>query len=164
MTTKEQERKALAKIGQIVSELGADSYIAKAFEGCDLIAAENIDNDFWDSYKDRFDRAEKQIEKLNRKIEMLRKEDEAKADEIKRLQENEYCLNNTIHDLTMQLQEERNDRKEVTIELANGEKVTQPFAEIKYVNNNGFTFVTVVEKSGWTTSYKMEDIKAIKIA
>lgn len=164
LVTIEQEKKALEKIEKILESLSEESYVAKAFEGCDLIAAENIDNDFWDSYKDRFNRAEQQIEKLNSKIEMLYKADETKADVIKRLHEKEHCMNNTINDLKMQLQEERNDRKEVTIELANGEKVTKPFAEIKYVNDNGFTFVTVAEKNGWMTSYKMEDIKTIKIA
>ena len=46
MTTKEQERKALAKIKAIVEELGPDSYIGTAFEGCFEIAADNIGNDF----------------------------------------------------------------------------------------------------------------------
>lgn len=32
--TKEQERKALARIKKIVEELGEDSYIGMAFEGC----------------------------------------------------------------------------------------------------------------------------------
>jgi hypothetical protein len=34
MTTKEQERKALAQIKKIVESLGEDSYIGTAFEGC----------------------------------------------------------------------------------------------------------------------------------
>ena len=33
MTTKAQERKALEQIKKIVESLGADSYIATAFEG-----------------------------------------------------------------------------------------------------------------------------------
>lgn len=45
MTTKEQERKALEQIRAIVKDLGDDSYIATAFEGCFEIAAENIEND-----------------------------------------------------------------------------------------------------------------------
>ena len=34
MVTKEQERKALEQIEKIVSALGADSYVATAFDGC----------------------------------------------------------------------------------------------------------------------------------
>ena len=44
MTTKEQEFKALNKIKAMVAELGDDSYIATAFEGCFEIAEENIEN------------------------------------------------------------------------------------------------------------------------
>lgn len=41
-TTKEQERKALEKIKALVEQLGPDSYLATAFEGCFEIAAENM--------------------------------------------------------------------------------------------------------------------------
>lgn len=51
--TKEQERKALEKIKKIVEELGEDSYIGMAFEGCFEIAEENIENDFGCSMKQR---------------------------------------------------------------------------------------------------------------
>ena len=60
MATKEQERKALEKIRNIVAELGEDSYIAKAFEGCFEIAQENIDNDFYISLKSRVEYMEKE--------------------------------------------------------------------------------------------------------
>lgn len=53
MTTKEQERKALEQIKAIVAGLGPDSYVGTAFEGCFEIAAENIDNDFACSMKQR---------------------------------------------------------------------------------------------------------------
>lgn len=46
MVTKEQERKALEQIKKIVDSLGADSYIATAFDGCFEDARENIENDF----------------------------------------------------------------------------------------------------------------------
>lgn len=46
MTTKEQERKALEKIKKIVAELGPDSYVGTAFEGCFEDAETNIENDF----------------------------------------------------------------------------------------------------------------------
>ena len=49
MATKAQERAALEKIAKIVDALGEESYIGKAFEGCFDVAADNIDNDFWNS-------------------------------------------------------------------------------------------------------------------
>lgn len=46
MTTKEQERKALAAIRKIVDGLGDDSYIVAAFDGVWKTAESNIDNDW----------------------------------------------------------------------------------------------------------------------
>ncbi len=59
MTTKQQEREALEKIRNIVADLGQDSYIGAAFEGCFEIAEENIDNDFACSMKQRAEKAER---------------------------------------------------------------------------------------------------------
>lgn len=44
--TKQQERDTLEKIRKMVEQLGPDSYLATAFEGCFDLAAENIDNDW----------------------------------------------------------------------------------------------------------------------
>lgn len=79
MTTKAEEYKALDQIKQIVSALGADSYIATAFEGCFEVAEGNIDNDFACSMKQRAESAERQAQQ---KI----KEAEASKAEIKRLE------------------------------------------------------------------------------
>jgi len=59
--TKQQEREALEKIRKMVAELGPESYIATAFEGCFEIAEQNIEHDFADSLKSRLERAEKKI-------------------------------------------------------------------------------------------------------
>ena len=64
MTTKEQERKALEQIKKIVENLGYDSYVAAAFEGCFEIAETNIENDWACSMKQRAESAEKKVEKL----------------------------------------------------------------------------------------------------
>lgn len=66
MTTKEQERKALEKIRKIVEELGENSYVGMAFEGCFEIAEENIESDFGCSMKQRAETAEKQAEEFKR--------------------------------------------------------------------------------------------------
>lgn len=69
VTTKEQERKALEKIRKIVEELGADSYIGTAFEGCFEIAEENIENDFACSMKQRWEAAQKEAEGLEMEVD-----------------------------------------------------------------------------------------------
>ncbi|MCM1061230.1 MAG: hypothetical protein NC452_13215 [Eubacterium sp.] len=63
MTTKVQEREALAKIKAIVDKLGNDSYIATAFAGCFEIAEQNIEYDFADSLQERLKIAELERDK-----------------------------------------------------------------------------------------------------
>lgn len=72
MTTKEQERKALAQIRKIVDGLGADSYIAKAFDGCFEIAEENIENDFACSMKQKADSAQETALKSKERVMELK--------------------------------------------------------------------------------------------
>lgn len=81
MATKEQELKALEKIKKIVEELGEDSYIGMALDGCVEIAEDNINNDFACSMKQRWQSAEKETEKFSlrlkerdNQIEQLKKE------------------------------------------------------------------------------------------
>ena len=66
--TKQQERDALEKIRKIVEQLGPDSYLATAFEGCFDLAAENIENDWACSMADRARRAEKRAAELEDKL------------------------------------------------------------------------------------------------
>ena len=62
MTSKQQERAALAKIQKIIAGLGENSYIAAAFEGCFEIAEQNIENDWACSMKQRAESAEQKLE------------------------------------------------------------------------------------------------------
>ena len=55
--TKEQERKALNKIKNIIEGLGPDSYVGAAFEGCFEIAESNIQNDFLESMIAKYEKA-----------------------------------------------------------------------------------------------------------
>lgn len=73
MTTKEQEIKALNKIKALVAELGEDSYIATAFEGCFEIAEENIENDFACSMKQRVAVAQKRAEEAEERARQAEK-------------------------------------------------------------------------------------------
>ena len=76
MATKADERKALAKIREIVEGLGADSYIGIAFEGCFEIARDNIDNDWACSMRQRAESAEETVQ--CREAELADKEKELK--------------------------------------------------------------------------------------
>lgn len=79
ISTKDQERKALARIRKIVESLGPDSYIATAFIGCFDDAEENIENDFALSMNDRWQHAKQQLEEVNQTLT----EAEAKAERLK---------------------------------------------------------------------------------
>jgi len=72
--TKQQERDALAAIKKMVEELGPQSYLAMAFEGCFEDAEQNIENDWGCSQKQLADAATKKVEELEKKIEELEKE------------------------------------------------------------------------------------------
>ncbi len=70
--TKQQERDALAAIKKMVEELGPQSYLATAFEGCFEDAESNIENDFGDSYKRRCESAERKLNEATETIEQLK--------------------------------------------------------------------------------------------
>ena len=85
MTTKAQEMKALEQIRKIVEGLGAESYVGKAFDGCFDMAQENIECDFWNSYKEKYntamDRATEKLTTLTGENEALKK----RAEDAERL-------------------------------------------------------------------------------
>lgn len=172
MTTKEQERKALAQIKKIVEGLGADSYVGTAFEGCFEIAEDNIQNDFACSMKQRCEANEKEAAAAEKKVAELQKE---LKEMKKRAEEAEALFNRKAEECSKwyakyrDAQEEAkveiaNERKDVTITMKDKSIVSGQFEEIKYVNKGGLKFFTVVEKmTGWTTSYKLEDIETLVI-
>lgn len=61
----------------MVEQLGPDSYLATAFEGCFDLAAENIDNDWACSMADRARSAEKRVAELEDKLSEAVKDYEA---------------------------------------------------------------------------------------
>lgn len=72
LATKEQERKAVEKIRKIVEELGEDSYVGTALEGCLQDAENNIECDFGDSMKRRWEYAEEQLKAAQEQIADLK--------------------------------------------------------------------------------------------
>lgn len=91
MTTKEQERKALEKIRKIVEELGENSYVGTAFEGCFRDAEDNIEDDAAYSMKSRFEHSEAKLsvaleENKTLKTELERAKAEKESWEVEREQ------------------------------------------------------------------------------
>lgn len=82
MTTKEQERKALAQIKKIMDSLEADSYINTAFAGCLEIAESNIENDWACSMKDRAESAEAREEAAKARIKAAEERAKSLADAL----------------------------------------------------------------------------------
>ena len=79
--TKDQERETLEKIKAMVAELGPQSYLATAFEGCFADAESNIENDFGDSMKARWLHTDAQLNAANGTIEELKEQlEESKKD------------------------------------------------------------------------------------
>ena len=167
MTTKEQERKALERIKKIVAELGEDSYIATAFEGCFEIAEQNIDLDAAYSMKGRWEYSEKEREAMGETINRMGTAAIASGKRIEELEETIMNLDKYIQELKadrFRAQEAAMaERKDILIETTDGDRECMPFAKVEYFNNDGFRFINVVQKSGWTTSYKIDDLKILKV-
>lgn len=75
--TKDQEREALEKIKAIVATLGPRSYVGTALEGCLEDAEVNIENDFGDSMRARWQEAEHRFEEAAKETAAVRQELEA---------------------------------------------------------------------------------------
>ena len=162
MTTKEQERKALEQIRKIIAGLGDDSYIGMAFEGVLEDAADNIENDFGNSWRQRTEKAQEAAEYFHKIANDQCKEIADLEQEREELKEDCKALNERIEKLVEEKQKAQLEavkaRKEVKV---NGK--LSSFAEIKFYNNDGFRFVNVVQESGWVTSYKIDDLEELEI-
>lgn len=87
IATKEQERKTLEKIRQMVAELGEGSYIAAAFTGAFELAEQNIENDWGCTMAERAERLEKEAEeKAQKAAELMQqaKKEMLKAEEMEK--------------------------------------------------------------------------------
>lgn len=71
LATKRNERDTLEVIRQLVADLGEDSYLATAFQGCFEDAEDNIDDDAAYSYKGRYEHVREQLDEAKKKIEEL---------------------------------------------------------------------------------------------
>lgn len=71
MTTKEQERQAIAKIRRIVEGLGENSYIGFAMDGVLEVAEQNIEDDAAYSMKERMEIAERREQERRERAKKL---------------------------------------------------------------------------------------------
>lgn len=71
--TKAQEREVLEAIKKMVEELGPQSYVAAAFEGCFQDAELNIENDWGCSQKQLADAAAERVTELEAQVKELEK-------------------------------------------------------------------------------------------
>lgn len=71
MTTKAQEREALAKIEKILESIDEDGWVGTAFEGCVEDAKTNIESDWALSMNGRWQDAEQTISRLRTEKEDL---------------------------------------------------------------------------------------------
>ncbi len=123
MVTKNDERKALEKIKKIVEELGADSYIAVAFEGCFHIAEENIENDFACSMKQKYEQEHEEV------VRLLKEISEWNDDYIK--QEKQLIdLKKEIETKDQMLEHERSMKRELKKELDQADREVETQSDI----------------------------------
>ena len=109
--TKEDERKALAKIKKIIASLGEDSYVGTAFEGCFEIAESNIENDWACSMKQRSDNWEIECGKLCSEIDELKRDlEEEKRLHALQLENFRTCMSN-CETYKAEIEELRSDLK-----------------------------------------------------
>lgn len=88
VSTKEQERKALEQIKEIIKALGPDSYVGAAFEGCFDIAESNIENDFLcrvENYLAELKECRKELEQKEEELMAKREETDKLHDHIRYL-------------------------------------------------------------------------------
>lgn len=123
MVTKNDERKALEKIKKIVQDLGDDSYIAVAFEGCCDIAEENIDNDFACSMEQKYNNEHEQVVRLLKEISDWNDDYLKQEAEIERLKEE-------IETKDQMLETERSFKREVKKELASADREVETLRDI----------------------------------
>lgn len=71
LASKRNERETLEVIRQMVADLGESSYLATAFEGCFEDAESNIENDFGDSMKARYESSERKLAEAQEQINIL---------------------------------------------------------------------------------------------
>lgn len=141
MTTKEQERQAIAKIRRIVEGLGVNSYIGFAMEGVLEMAERNIEDDAAYSMKGCMEIAERREQEQREIAENLR-------EEMKALKERYELLANQKRQqeerLIKQLQESQKWAERYEMPKAMFEGLEQILEECKGRAENGMSETAIL--------------------
>lgn len=98
--TKDQEREAVEKIRALIAELGPQSYVRTALDGCLEIAECNIENDFGDSWKARAEHYDAEMTEAQQTVVQLR-------ERIKSMEEFRDVTLNKVKNLEAELEAAR---------------------------------------------------------
>ena len=166
IATKEEERKALAKIKKIVEGLGEDSYVGTAFEGCFEIAEQNIDWDGGMSMKQKYETqkhiAENSINAMmskDKEIESLKKDLQMAREAANFLQTE---LNNTIaknSDEICGLLKERGDLK---FKIDQYEALIEEYEEDREIAGES-NLALQKEREYWKDAYLAQKAEVIRL-
>lgn len=136
MTSKQEERKALAQIRKIVEGLGENSYIGMALEGCFEIAEQNIENDFGCSMQQRADAAEKKSFELQDKVCRLELSLDAMKVNCKQAENETMRLARIVDEMANYINElEGRQEKQIASAQAQTEELEMANAKIKELQN-----------------------------
>lgn len=123
MTTKEQERKALAQIRKIVEGLGEGSYVATAFEGCFELAESNIEYDFGESMQDRADCYKRTLEDREKELKEVYQELQATEMQKNSAARKAEAEEKTADNLRYELAKARGEAQQLREFVENAKKV-----------------------------------------
>lgn len=104
IASKEEERKALEKIRQIVERLGPDSYVAAAFDGCFEMAEENITNDWGISVKEKLEYKDQLIKEYSFGKNFWMKKYQEISENLKKVDDEKHAWKGAYEDMQENLE------------------------------------------------------------
>ncbi|EGO65403.1 hypothetical protein [Acetonema longum] len=122
MTTKEQERKALEEIRQIVADLGEQSYLGSAFTGTFDLAEQNIDFDAAFTMTGQIDviaeaKAKQATEKMQQELDAVIRERDTLRDTCNRWKETHKSALEANANISQDYLDLRDSHEEIKLEV-----------------------------------------------
>lgn len=117
MATKAEELRALEQIKDIVSQLGPDSYVAMAFEGCFEVAEDNIGNDWGCSLLQRAQAAEKHLKETKQQLEDAQNQVDTLEQLLEDARRDSANLNDAFSKRCRELAEETHKNRDLEVQI-----------------------------------------------
>lgn len=117
MATKAEELRALEQIKDIVSQLGPDSYVAMAFEGCFEVAEDNIGNDWGCSLLQRAQAAEKQLREKKQQMEDMKNQADTLEQLLEDARHSSVEADNAFRRKCRELAEETHKNRDLEVQI-----------------------------------------------